>query len=239
MPRYTKPYSDFKERLVEVDILRRLASNEEKKNEIVMGEKTKALTRGSIVLLCSHLEAYIKELGEVALDSLYENQVSRSKFSVESKRIYYYISKDIVDNLQDTSNTDKIVEKIFSLLNRDQKFWSEEGPFPETIPVDRFNQGFASPSFKKINKYFKRFGYTRYEGDLGSLLLGDFNSTVNAVNHLVNTRNKIAHGDPDTYAYMTPLELGDMIKTTTRFCRSTDDVFASWWKNRFCTIRSV
>jgi hypothetical protein len=55
------------------------------------------------------------------------------------------------------------------------------------------------------------------------------------VDHLVDTRNKIAHGDPA--ASKTPGEVATMMSIMRLFCGSTDAVFASWWRTRFCAIR--
>ena len=62
-----------------------------------------------------------------------------------------------------------------------------------------------------------------------------FQPTVAMVDHLVDTRNKIAHGD--SAASKTPSEVKDMASITQSFCRSTDAVFATWWRKSFCAIR--
>lgn len=86
-----------------------------------------------------------------------------------------------------------------------------------------------------IKKYFNRFGYANYQNDLVSRLQADYFPTVNMVNHLVDTRNKIAHGDPA--ASKTPAEVATMMAIIRSFCGSTDSVFASWWRTNFCAIR--
>jgi hypothetical protein len=202
MARYTTAYSSFVERLVEVETLRRFAFQKEKSDPVGMGHDIRALCRGSIILLSSHLEAYIKELGELALDSLFEKSVPRNNLSA---RFYYHISKNMLDEIKETSDPDKIGEKIFEFLHSDQIFWSRDGSFPEYIPGERFNKGFANPAFKKIKAYFNRFGYSNYKSELASRLRANFQPTINMVDHLVDTRNKIAHGDPT--ATKTPMEV--------------------------------
>jgi hypothetical protein len=232
MARYTKAYSAFVWRMNEVEILRRQAASNEKRDAIGLRDEINALCRGSIVLLSSHLEAFIKELGEVALDSMHANGIQRTRLR---SRLYYHISRDILDEVQDTSDPEKIGEKIFSFLQTDLSYWSRTGPFPEPIPVDRFNKGFSNPAFKKVKKYFNRFGYETYNRDLVEQLQGAYHPTVNMVDHLVDTRNKIAHGDSG--ATKTPSDVSAMIATTRLFCRSTDSTFGSWWKSHFCAIR--
>lgn len=232
MARYTEAYSSFVERLEEVEILRRFAFEKERKDPINLRIEINALCRGSIVLLSSHFEAFIKELGELALDSIHSKQIPRDNID---SRLYYHISKNFFDELRDTTDPQKITLKIFDFMQSDISYWSRTGPFPQPIPVDRFNKGFSNPGFKKISDYFKRFGYDNYTSDLKRQLRGLYQPTINMVDHLVHTRNKIAHGDP--MATKTPSEVKDMKTIIQKCCAETDSAFASWWKTKFCTIR--
>ena len=103
------------------------------------------------------------------------------------------------------------------------------------IPSDRFNKGFSNPAFKKVNSYFHRFGYDNFRSDFYRNLQAEARTTENMLNHLVDTRNNIAHGDPS--ATKTPDDLKEMIGIITRFCRVTDEIFGDWCKTEFCTIR--
>ena len=232
MARYTKAYSAFTERLGEIETLCSLASLREKRDPIGLRKEINALSRSSIVLLSGRLEAYIKELGEIALDSLHAKSVPRTKIP---SRLYYHISKDKLNEIRDTSDPEKIAEKVFLFIDEDLLYWSRDTAFPQEIPTYKFNRGFATPTFEKIRGYLKRFGYQEYRSDLKRLLRNKYVSTVNLVDHLVDTRNKIAHGDPQVSK--TPSEITSMITTTKIFCRSTDNLFAKWWKNQFCSIR--
>ena len=213
-------------------MLNRLATLYERKDAVTHRKEINALSRGAVVLLCGHLEAYIRELGEIALDSMYEKNISRTNLA---SRVYHYISKDLLDEVRSTLDAERAADRVFEFIDRDLKYWSKSGPFPAPVPADGFNRGFASPAFNKIKKYFNRFGYEDYRGDLAACLRANFQPTVTMVDHLVDTRNKIAHGDPD--ASKTPSEIGDIISITKSFCRSTDGVFATWWKKKFCAIR--
>lgn len=193
MARFTSAYSEFVARLDEVESLRRTAALNERKDPVGFRDEINALSRGAIVLLCGHLEAYIKELGEIALDSMVEKKVPRAQLS---SRFYYHISQDLLKEIRDTSDPNKVADKVFAFINSDLEYWSKDGPFPQPVPVDRFNKGFANPAFKKIVKYFNRFGYNSYKNDLADRLKANYHPTVTMVEHLVDTRNKIAHGDP-------------------------------------------
>lgn len=232
MARYTSSYSSFVTRLNEVKVLRKSAEKKVRINPVRMRDEINALCRGSIVLLSSHVEAYIKEVGELALDAFYNKSVTRSKFS---PRFFYYISKDTLDELKDTSEPDKIANKVFSFLKSDFDFWSKTGPFATQIPPERFNKGFSNPSFKKVKSYFNRFGYEEYSNDFNRKLGADAPLTKNTLDHLVDTRNNIAHGDPR--ATKTPADIKEMIDIITCFCRVTDQIFGDWCKTNFCSIR--
>ncbi|WP_155401720.1 MAE_28990/MAE_18760 family HEPN-like nuclease [Chromobacterium violaceum] len=232
MARYTVAYSSFVSRLEEVEILRKFAAQKERKDPIILRGEINALSRGAIVLLSSHLEAYIKELGELALDSLHRNRVPRNNLT---SAFFYHISKDIIDEMKDTSGPDKIGEKIFNFLNRDQFIWSRNGAFPDPIQSERFNKGFANPAYNKIKSYFGRFGYSEFQSDLSTKMRGDFHPAKNMVDHLVDVRNKIAHGDPS--ATKTPAEVNDIAILVKKFCKETDVVFSNWWRDKFCSIR--
>jgi hypothetical protein len=193
--RYTAAYSSFVARLDEVDTLRRFALEKERKDPIDLRREISALCRGSVVLLSSHLEAYVKEAGELALDSLHAKAVPRK--NVTSK-FYYHISKNHLDKIQDTSDPEKIAEKVFEFLHSDLDYWSRLGPFPQSIPTDRFNKGFSNPAFDKIRAYFNRFGYATYKPDLMRKLQSQFQPTVNMVDHLVDTKAGSIIVDPQT-----------------------------------------
>jgi hypothetical protein len=232
MPRYTSAYSSFVARLGEVELLRRFAATKEKSDALGLRSEINALCRGGVVLLCGHLEAFIKELGEVALDSIHSKKVPRAEVA---SRLYYHISKNVLDEIQDTSDADKVADKIFAFISSDLPYWSRVGPFPQQVPAERFNKGFSNPGFKKIKRYFNRFGYSDYSHDLAKILKANYQLTVNTVDHLVDIRNKIAHGDPA--ATKTPAEVKNLVEAIRLYCVTTDSAFASWCRATFCSIR--
>lgn len=232
MSRYTVAYSALISRLAEINTLLTMAKSLEESDPIGNGMKINATCRGAIVLLCSHVEGYIKELGELTLNSLTDQQICRSKIP---NSVAYHISKSFVADIKDTADTTKIADHIFNLIDGDLVFWGSSGPIAEPIPEDRFNKGFASPSFGKIATYLGRFGYADYKRDLGFKLAGDYQVCKTLIDHIVDARNKIAHGNPTISK--TPTDLMNAVKTTRQFCRATDDVFAKWCRANLCTIR--
>ena len=55
------------------------------------------------------------------------------------------------------------------------------------------------------------------------------------VDHVVDQRNKIAHGDFLTAG--APSELQDMCRLVRLYCRNTDEVVSNWFRSKGCSIR--
>ncbi len=193
MARYTTAYSSFVVRIGEVETLRRLAAAIERDDPVIRRAEVNACCRGAIVLLSSHLEAYVKELGEVSLSAIQVRSVSRSKLAPQ---FFYHVSKDLLRDVREAADPSIIADKVFVFLQNDAAFWDRTGPLPTAVAVDRFNKGFSNPGYGKIDSYLKRFGYSTFQRDLATNLRANYLVTVNMVNHLVDTRNRIAHGDP-------------------------------------------
>ncbi len=156
MARYTVAYSSFVSRLDEVEMLIRLAREKEKQSPVALRKEINALCRAAVVLLSSHLEGYVKDLGELALESLHSKQVPRTSLS---SKLFYHISKGFFGDIQDTSDPEKMADRLFVFIGDDLHFWSRNGPFPQQVPIDRFNKGFSNPAFSKICAYVGRFGW--------------------------------------------------------------------------------
>lgn len=232
MARYTTAYSAFVSRLDEINLLIRFASEKERLAPVALRHEINALCRGAVVLLSSHLEAYIKELGELALESLYSKKISRTSIS---SKFFYHISKSFFADIQDTADPERMADRLFSFIEDDLLYWSRVGHFPLQIPVERFNKGFSNPAFSKICSYIGRFGYSEYKRDLARELAGNNLPLINMVDHLVDMRNKIAHGDPA--ATKPPADVRLMVKAIRDYAVATDCLFAAWWKLKFCSIR--
>lgn len=232
MARYTSAYCSFVARMDEVIVLRKSAARLERHDPVANSKQIDALCRGGIVLLSSHLEAFIKELGELLLTRLFDKGVNRSTLD---QRFFYHISKDRVDIIKDATDPESVARSVFDFLAADQDLWVRSGALPRYVDSERFNRGFANPKFKKIRSYFNRFGFQAYHGDLQRKLARNFVPYTNMVNHLVDTRNLIAHGDPG--ATKTPAEVKDMVDIVIQFCRATDQVFARWCKSKYCAVR--
>jgi hypothetical protein len=209
-----------------------MAKSFERDDPAKYASEINALCRGAVVLLSSHIEGYTKEIGEITLAKIYEKSVCRSKLS---NNISYYASRDIISEIKNTEGAEKLSPKIVNLIERDLSLWEQVGPHPQPISEDRFNKSFSSPSFQKIASYIARFGYTEFKRDLKTQMKGDYLPAQNLIDHIVDVRNKIAHGDP--IISKTPTDLLDTIPMVKNFCRNTDELFADWCKINICNIR--
>jgi hypothetical protein len=232
MPRYTGAYSSLVNRLTEIELLERKARLLERRDAVKNRGEINALCRAAVVLLSSHVEGYIKDLGEIAIDALVAKQVDRSKID---DTFFFHLSQNTFRSIKDSDDHGKLSKALFSFLHVDAIHWSKEGPFSVPLPADNFSKGFSNPLPDKIKAYFGRFGYRTYMHDLMRRMKSNFRPTVNAIEHMVDTRNKIAHGD--VVAVKTPKEVGDLRNHVQKFCIETDMVFATWFKSQYCSIR--
>ena len=233
MAQYTTVYGDFINRLNEVKLLRSKAAKLQRRADFLRhGNEINAYCRGAIVLLSSHIEAYVKELGEHALDAIYSKAVCRSKLE---RKFFYYASRGSVDGLSSAIDPEKIAEGVFSFMSSDSAHWVQHGAFNQPISSDGFNRGFSNPKPEKVRKYLARFGYADFKKDFDTNLTRDANRLRAGVDLIVNTRNDIAHGDES--ASKTPGEVEKMISDAVLFCRMTDKLFGDWCKKTVCTIR--
>lgn len=234
MSRFTPIYGAFVARLDEINILRsKAAALGRTSNAVRHGPEISALCRGSVVLLSSHIEAYVKELGEHTLDAIYDNGVCRSKIELP---FFYHISRERIESVRSGFGPDKIAGSLRIFVENDAPMWAGSGGFPNPISSSEFNAGFSNPKFEKVKSYFGRFGYGNFRRDFFRELGRNAQPTENNLDQIVDARNSIAHGDPT--ATKTPEEVKDMVGTAKLFCRTVDKIFANWCGKNLCNIRS-
>lgn len=232
MTRYTPRYGMFVDSLDEILTIQRTAAALEADGPYRHAKAINAAVRGGVVLLCSHVEAYVKGMGELILEQFTTQQIDRCALPL---RTFYFISQDKLREIRDTNDPDKISAKLFELIERDGSHWQRAGPFSGTIEWDIFETGFASPKVKNVAKFFGRFGLGDYKQRLAQKNGPAHPAIVNALDHLVDVRNSIAHGD--ITQSKTPLELGELTGFAKLFCRASDNVVADWCRDSLCSIR--
>jgi hypothetical protein len=233
MPRYTAAYSNFIRRLEEVEtILRRAqeASRQPATRDNV--SFVNALCRSGVVLLSSHIEGYLKDLGEIAVQRIAMRRLPKGRLGAGFR---FYFSRDLINEIKNTSEPAQIASKVETLFSRDLHIWSPDPNFAGTLSTTIFFGDFANPNHKRIKKFFNRFGYVEYDRDLAVRLAADFNACSNIVNQVVQQRNAIAHGDMVTTG--TPTDLAQMLTLVKQYCRKTDDVVGDWFRTKRCPIR--
>jgi hypothetical protein len=229
---YTGPFIAFGTREHEVKYLYSSARKLERRDAVANAAAINSLCRGAIVLLSARVEAYIKELGELALLQMHGSGMSRSKVA---EQFFYYLSQDFIKEIKDTKEPASLAKKIFALMNRDGQQWNTTGPFASPLLPQIFNKGFSNPKVDKITAYFNRFGYSSYTSDMQRKMKANYQPSQNMIVQLVDMRNKIAHGDPN--ATITPNGVRDMANLVTAYCRATDLVFAAWCRKSMCRIK--
>lgn len=229
MARYTKAYSDWIVRSREVGRLIRLAKASVRRRAI---DDANSLYRASVVLLCSHMEGYVEDLAEVALERVFARSYKKSGLEL---RFRYYLSRDVLDALRDTRDPDKIARTVVRLFARDSDIWANDGPYSVEPDTDRFVSGFSSPSFRKIKSFVRRFGYDAYSLDIGRLLGANHSACTNMIDHIVEQRNLFAHGREGEVG--TPADVESMLRIVSEFFRATDSVVGNWFRQIGCSIR--
>jgi RiboL-PSP-HEPN len=232
MARFTAAYANLIAGINETESTRRLADELQLRDPLRHTKEIDALCRASVVLLCSHIEGYVKGLGELLIDRMHSSGMDRRKLP---RQFFHYVSQDYIRQIKETDDRAKIAGHIFNFIDRDGSIWAETGSLPCTIDTEIFNTGFSTPKYDKICKYFTRFGLTTYSQELGRMQAADHRRICNAIDHVVDTRNKIAHGDIGVTK--TPVELAEMISCVRDFCRNTDSVVGRLCRQQLCSIR--
>lgn len=233
MPRYTVAYSNLIKRLSEVIILQQLSSSYSRTGPSSKNaEKVKVFYRAAVVLLSSHIEGYIEELGELCLDRILTKKLEKQCLA---DSFFYFFSKDIIDEIKNTSDPGAISRKVRIITDRDLDIWSNDKIFQKPLDAERFLQDFSNPKTDEIKRFFARFGYSEFSLELGRLLKSNYLICRNMVDNVVDQRHKIAHGDISING--TPKDIEDQIQLVRLYCRAIDDIVSNWFKKQGCPIR--
>ena len=231
MAKYSSAYSDLISRMKEIHAIVSMGRAFARPTPSNL-DKTSALGRAGVVLLCSHIEGYIETLGNLAIARIAGNSVPKASMAREFR---YHLSRDLIEEINKSPDPDKIAEKIDGLMRRDLSIWDNSTYFASPLPVESFTRTFSTPRHNNIRQFFRRFGYTNFDGELASRLQGDFPVCTNMIDRVVEERNKIAHGN--ALAKVTPNDLQAMSVWVRLYCRNTDHVVGDWFRGKGCTIR--
>ncbi len=233
MARYSVAYSNLIARLDEVDAITSLAGNIAREQVVPpYSMRVRALCRSGVVLLCSHIEGYIEELATLAITRIGDRTLRKDAMSL---RFRYHLSRDLIRDIARSEDPEKVGLKIVEFINRDMRLWDDRPNFSAPLASDVFIRSFGTPSHGNIRTFLGRFGIGDFERELARRLKRDFATCTNMIDHVVDQRNKIAHGDFDTAG--APTDLRNMIGLVKSYCRTTDEVVCDWFRDRGCPIR--
>ena len=233
MPRYTVAYSDFISRIKEVELLlraaQRAAQNSPTPENISL---VNALCRSGVVMLSSHVEGYVEQLGELAVDQIISRRVPKTKLSASFR---YFLSRDLIYEIRQSTDPSEIANKLLNLWQRDDHIWNSSPEFSQLISASRLVADFDNPKHSRITKFFARFGYCELQQHLAQRLAANFDICRNMIDQMVDQRNKIAHGN--TVITGTPTDLAEMIRLVKCYCREMDQAVGDWFRAIGCPIR--
>lgn len=233
MPRFTSAYSNLIVRFDEINVLLRLARTLSTSQAVLVSTRQiNALCRSGVVLLSGHIEGYIEEIGEIAIDQIGSRGLAKRKMGSKFK---YHLSRDLIRAVKDSSHPTRISANIDAFLTRDLHIWDTNHSFTTQISAEVFVSDFANPTHDRIKKFFSRFGYLHYQGDLTRRLGADYAACKNMLDQVIHQRNKIAHGDTITAG--TPTDLSQMLILVKQYCREADCAVADWFRTIGCPIR--
>jgi len=141
-------------------------------------DRVKVLCRGGVVLLNSHIEGYIKALGELAIYRIGEKALPKSSLSGKFR---YHLSRELIDNIRNTNDPENIASRIDHFLNQHSFIWDLNADFVHPLPVDNFVDSWSTPYHRNIRSFFNRFGYDSFHRDLARNLKRDFQICTNMV----------------------------------------------------------
>ena len=233
MARYSSAYSELIRRIDEIQAIISIARGISRVSSTQPNlSRVNALCRGGIVLLCSHVEGYVEDLGALAINSLAKKNLPKTSMSLAFR---YHLSRDLIDDINSTTDPESIASKVVNFLVRDGPIWDATPHFTDQLPVETFVGNFATPRHDNIRRFFGRFGYQDFQTELAAQLQSNYLVCRNMVDHVVDQRNKIAHGNFVTAG--TPADLQDMCRLVVLYCRSLDKVVGNWFKTKGCSIR--
>ena len=119
MPRFSSAYSDLIRRVKEVESIVAMARGIRPVTQAHI-TRNKALCRGGIVLLCSHIEGFIEALGTLAVTRIADNAIPKSSLAPAFR---YHLSQDLINGVKEAATPEAFVSSLDHLLYRDANVW--------------------------------------------------------------------------------------------------------------------
>lgn len=233
MAAYSKAYSSLILRLREIETILSMAKVTDKNLKPLDSRlPVDSLCRSGVVLLCSHIEGYVENVGSLAVARIGTKNMPKGKMPPAFR---YHLSRDLIVRVKQSDNPGTIAAKLDELMARDANVWDKTPHLSDPLASEIFVGNFSTPKHERISDFFGRFGYSNFHHDLSRRLTQQGPACKNMVDQVVDQRNKIAHGDRVTTG--SPNDLENMLKLVKVYCRALDNVVGDWFRSIGCPIR--
>lgn len=184
----------------------------------------RAINRSSIVLLCSHLERYIHNINEEAIEKINACSISGDKIPIIIRLQHSRIAIDEIAKMKWEKRSDKLKEFSTS------QTWLWTTYDKQNLDPKNLLNWMKSPNPKSIQRFYKMWGIddifdtiTRTNRTRSNLWL--------KIQELVDKRHNIAHGNSNTEA--TYKDIKTYINVVETLCKRSDKVFSNCLKKTF------
>ena len=233
MPRLSPAFKRLEERLAEVSHLHLVARKYAQMKKIIKHKDqvahTNALVRSATVLLSSHIQGYVEDLSDIVIEHLIADDVDAV---LVPEALRYHATKSAIKEIRDASDPAATIQKLRSYLDDYGEILRKDGLVSPSLAGSEYKNGFGNPTVGEIKKFLSIFGLNDFNAQMGKRLKGDWPIVENAVNQIVDRRNKIAHGD--VLATLTVRELSEYLKLARKFASNVDRVVTSHFSSKGC-----
>ena len=233
MTQLSAAFKRFEDRLSEIAHLRKIAEKYTHLPVIIsesdQAAHTNALVRAGTVLLSSHIQGFVEDLSDLVVDRLIRDEIAGIKIP-DSLR--FHATKAAIREIREATDAAKTIEKMRRYRADYGEILEQNGPISIKFASSGYKDGFGNPTTSEIKKFFGRFGIDDFNKRMAGKLKSDWPIVENAVNQIVDRRNKIAHGD--SLATLTIGELVDYMKLTRKYASATDRVVTSHFRLKGC-----
>lgn len=170
-----------------------------------------ALCRGSVVLLCSHLEGYIESLVVECVDAINANSLQVGLLPMELRIVQM---EQPLRSAHEAQNQRKL-EAIRNLFSN-YAWLGDDRSVTQVLASEPITRKFSNSSPKEIRKLFSFFGIPDVIGSALALDTGpNIGQVERKVAELVDKRNIIAHNA--MALIVTPQQLPEYLRASVRF----------------------
>lgn len=175
--------------------------------------------RAGVVLLYSHIEGYVENCVEEAMDFINRSGINSDRLP-RSFLIAHCLPT--IKCIANTTNTEEQERLLTDVLVKNYPLWSGATLPPAKLELDCLTRNFANPSFEHIDKLFRQLGIPKVFGLF--FYLGFPVRKVDLIRPtlevLASLRHDIAHGNLATVCSYQ--DLVGYVKTMNWFCRCFD-----------------